>query len=626
MTLSRNSLKVRIVAPIFAVFTLTVVLLVFVLFNASHNVSMKTYAYIGRQQADEVRRILDTAFGDLVDARLLENRMVTEAKQRVALDEVAAVLKRSGLGGIVVDEGGRLLLGTSGEGSFSKLKPFLATEGPFHFEEGFSHYNGYVLHFPAWGWKLLLLNTPVTWVVEAYRSEFGYLMPSAAFLGLALFGLTLLVVRRNFQAPIDGMLADLDAKREIGGTGIAELDTIGDAFNESIRQEKKLYEQLLRSQKLEALGTLAGGIAHDFNNLLTAIRGYAELLSDNPGDPEATRRFAVTILNAADQGADLTRRILATTRKERMQVVPVDLNSVVRTSLGLLERSIPKSIEVAAVLDENVPGVTGDPSQLQQVIMNLAVNARDAMPGGGKLTVSTNWTDGEEFPAEGSAPPPDGYVRLCVSDTGHGMDAATRLKIFDPFFTTKETGKGTGLGLFIVHSVVANHGGKINIYSEEGQGTRFSVYLPATRETAGAEEAESGEIFGSGTILVIDDEPDILALCGDLLSTLGYDVIVAGGGAEGIALFKERGDAIALVLLDMIMPKMGGEAVFRALKAHRPDVKVLLSSGYSPDGYEGIDTLIREGVGGFISKPFSRKAIGLAIRKLLPAAPEMAGG
>jgi signal transduction histidine kinase/CheY-like chemotaxis protein len=625
MTLSHNSLKVRIVAPIFAIFTLTVLLLVLALFTASHNVSRKSYAHLGRQQGDEVRRILDGAFSDLVNARLLDNRMVTEAKQRVTLDEVTGYLTKNGLKSLVVDPNGRVLYSSVGGDRFPRLKPYLPKEGPFHFENGFEHYNGYVVVFPAWGWKILFMHPPVTWLVEAYQGEFGYLMPSAAFLGIGLFVLTLLILRRNFQRPIDDILADLDAKREIGSTGIAELDTIGNAINESFRQEKKLYEQLLRSQKLEALGTLAGGIAHDFNNLLTAIRGYAELLSDNPGDAETTRRFAGTILNAADQGAELTSRILATTRKERMQVVPVDLNTVVRTSLALLERSIPKGIEVVSVLDESIPGVMADPSQLQQVVMNLAVNARDAMPGGGKLTISTTWTDGEELVSEGSPRPADGYVRMSLSDTGHGMDAETRMKIFDPFFTTKETGKGTGLGLFIVHSVVANHGGKINIYSEPGEGTRFSVYFPATHEAAESGKIDSGDIFGSGTILVIDDEPDILALCGDLLGTLGYDVLVAGSGADGVALFREHDKDIALVLLDMIMPKMGGEAVFRELKKLRPDVKVLLSSGYSPDGYEGIDTLIREGVGGFISKPFSRKAIGLAIRNMIAPPSKNAG-
>jgi signal transduction histidine kinase/CheY-like chemotaxis protein len=622
MTFSLNSLKFRIVVPIFVVFTLTMTSLVVVLFTASHNVSKKSYAHLGRQQGDAVLRILDAAFSDLVAARLLDNRMVTEAKQRVSLEEVVDYMNKHKLSGMVVDSSGTALYSSIPGELAGKLAPSLRQDGPFHFESGFDHYNGSVVLFPAWGWKVLLLHRPVTWFVEAYRSEFGYLMPSVAILGLGVFGFTLFVISRNFQRPVSRIIEDLEGKREIAKTGIAELDTIGEAINASFEQEKKLYEQLLRSQKLEALGTLAGGIAHDFNNLLTAILGYAEMLSENPGSPESTARYAKTILNAAEQGAELTRRILSTTRKDQMQVVPLDLNAVVRTALELLDRSIPKQIEVVARLEEKLPPILGDASQLQQVIVNLSVNARDAMADGGRMVLSTSWTDGEELPANGHPRPAEGYVKLSISDTGHGMDAATRQKIFDPFFTTKETGKGTGLGLFIVHSVVANHHGTINIYSEPGEGTRFSIYLPATRETIQEIPSAATELKGSGTILVIDDEPDILELCKDLLSSLGYEVLTAGSGAEGTAIYLEKSRDISLVLLDLIMPKMGGEAVFKALKAHRPDVKVLLSSGYTPDGYEGIDSLIAEGVAGFVSKPFSRKAIAEAIRKALPSLPE----
>ncbi|HEY5997198.1 MAG TPA: hypothetical protein VIU29_09255, partial [Candidatus Deferrimicrobiaceae bacterium] len=219
MTLSHNSLKFRIVAPIFAIFTMTVLLLVFVLFTASHNVSRESYAHVGRQQGDDVRRIMDEAFSDLVDARLLDNRMVTEAKQQVTLDEIRSYCSKYGLGGVVVDSGGRILFSSVGDDRYRRLQTYLSKEGPFHFESGFDHYNGYVVHFPAWGWKILFVNPPVTWTVEAYRGEFGYLIPSGAILGIGLFVLTLLIVRRNFQQPIDNILADLDAKREIGRTG-----------------------------------------------------------------------------------------------------------------------------------------------------------------------------------------------------------------------------------------------------------------------------------------------------------------------------------------------------------------------------------------------------------------------
>jgi PAS domain S-box-containing protein len=740
MTSSRSSLRLRIVIPVFLTFTATMLLLVGVLFKASHNVSIRSYAFMSRQQGEEVRRIADVAFEDLVSARLLDNRMVADAKQRLALGDISAYLAKHRLGGAVFDRSGKILLSSANGDTLEAVKSRLGEEGTFHIEAGLLHYNGFVTLFQPWGWRIVVLQPPVSWGLEAFRGEFGYLMPSAALIGLALFGGTLLIFRRNFQAPVDRILDDLSHNRPVAGTGISELDTIGRAINLSferleskaaelsrfkqeidsafdlimmadgdgtityanpacermtgyspgelvgrnaeslmrceggepspdaileivrgggvwrgdftnvrkngeschasavvfplhgsggldvgfiqrdITQEKKLYEKLLRSQKLEALGTLAGGIAHDFNNILAAILGYAELLLDSPEDAESVARYARTIHNAAGQGAELTRRILASTRKDRIQVAPVDLNAAVRASLSLLERSIPKHIEVVARLDESAPWTLADRSQLEQVIVNLAVNARDAMPEGGRLHISTDRSDGEELPRNGHPPPADGYVKLCVSDTGHGMDAETRRKVFDPFFTTKEAGKGTGLGLFIVHSIVANHGGVINIYSEPGQGTRFSVYLPATSEGPAAETDVEDEVGGTGTILVIDDEPDVLDLCRDMLASLGYTPLAAGNGDDGLRLFDENRDSISLVLLDLVMPKMGGEAVFRKLKEVAPDVKVVLSSGYSPDGYEGIDTLIGEGIAGFLSKPFSRKGLGRAIRKAIESA------
>lgn len=617
MSFSRNSIRLRIVLPIFFLFTATSIALVLALLTASHAVSRRSYAYLSTQQADGIRSILDGAFTDLVNARLMDNPVVTDAKQRMTVEEIRDYLAERGLDGLVTRDGGETILSTIAPSLLPRVEPFLGTTGPFHVEKGLEHYNGFGLRYSAWGWNILLVQKPTVWVVEAYRGEFGYLMPVSALLGFALFGVTLLIFRRNFQRPVDRILSDLSENREIRKTGVSELDTIVDAVNRSLQQEKKLYEHLLRSQKLEAMGTLAGGVAHDFNNILTAIHGYAELLAEMPNDPEATVRYARTIHAAAAQGADLTRRILSTTRKERMEVGPVDLNEVVRGAMTLLERSIPKNIEVVANLDESIPFVLGDSSHLQQVIVNLAVNARDAMPAGGKLAIGTRRSDGEELPPGNRPPAKEGYVRLSLSDTGCGMDPETRRKVFDPFFTTKEAGKGTGLGLFIVHSVVVNHGGAINLYSEPGQGTHFSIYLPATAESRTEVHEIAADLSGSGTILVIDDESSILELCVDLLASLGYETITASSGEEGLARFAENRDRISLVLLDLIMPKMGGEAVFRALRAQKPDVKVLVSSGYTPDGYDGIDALIREGAAGFVPKPFSRRAIGLAIRDAL---------
>jgi CheY-like chemotaxis protein len=252
-------------------------------------------------------------------------------------------------------------------------------------------------------------------------------------------------------------------------------------------------------------------------------------------------------------------------------------------------------------------------------IMNLAVNARDAMPDGGRLIIETAVVGTENGAANGILDSKEkGFIKLSVSDTGIGMDTDTQRKIFDPFFTTKETGKGTGLGLYIVHSIINNHSGYINLYSEPGKGTRFNIYLPIIKIME-IEQALSlmDNIKGSGTILIIDDESDIRELCRDMLEPLGYKVLLAGSGIEGINIMRMSKDEISLVILDMIMPKMGGSEVFQALKTIKPDIKVILCSGYSHEGFAGIDNLLKSGAKMFMQKPFTQHSIAQAIKKVL---------
>jgi two-component system cell cycle sensor histidine kinase/response regulator CckA len=255
---------------------------------------------------------------------------------------------------------------------------------------------------------------------------------------------------------------------------------------------------------------------------------------------------------------------------------------------------------------------------MQQVIINLAVNARDAMPGGGKLTIETSLMG-----ASGAGGPlpdtlPGGMIKLSVADNGAGIDAETQTRIFDPFFTTKEVGKGTGLGLYIVHSIVHNHGGHINLYSEPARGTQFTIYLPVIAPDANtAILPEVAEVTGSGTILVIDDEPHVREMCRDMLGALGYTVLLAENGPAGLQIYRAGHRKIDLVILDMVMPKMSGSAVFAALKNIDPAVNVLLYSGYSNSSLAGIDDLLTRGVAGFIQKPFSAQDISVAIKKAL---------
>lgn len=390
-----------------------------------------------------------------------------------------------------------------------------------------------------------------------------------------------------------------------------------DGYIIDVTEKKRMEERLLRSQKLEAMGTLAGGIAHDFNNLLTAIMGYSEIICDSVSKEDPLYRQAGIIHSAAEKGAELSRRLLALMRKEETALKLVDMNEVIRSSLDLLERSIPKTIEIAINLVPDLPKIMADPSQMQQMIINLAVNARDAMAGEGKLTIETTVDGVDGAITDENLSTSSLFVNVSVSDTGMGMDKDTQSKIFDPFFTTKETGEGTGLGLYMVHSIVTHHGGYINLYSEPGKGARFSIYLPVAFISENDISEEPAQLSGSGTILVIDDESYVRELCKDMLPSLGYEVLFAENGTEGISIFGQQQNRISLVILDMIMPKMSGDKVFQALKTMRPDVKVLLCSGFSSDGFAGIDRLLKDGAKGFIQKPFSRRKMALSIKKAL---------
>ena len=390
------------------------------------------------------------------------------------------------------------------------------------------------------------------------------------------------------------------------------------SIQRDITEEKKLYEQLLRAQKMEAIGTLAGGIAHDFNNILSAILGYAEILKEELGGSHKLSKAVSIIENSAQRGSDLAKQILNITRKEQIELKVININRIINDSIEVLRRSIPKDIEMEISLQDGLPPVKADPTQMQQMIMNLAINARDAMPGGGKLTISTSKV-GNENGAANDLVSDNGYIKISVSDTGMGIDKDMQTKIFDPFFTTKDRSGGTGLGLYIVHSIVTNHGGYINLYSEPGKGTRFNIYLPVYH---GKEETEDRDyriedLRGAGLILVIDDELEIRELTKDILSPLGYNVVTASNGLEGLRIFRQRSGEISLVILDMIMPKMGGSEVFQRLKNIDDKVKVLLSSGYSHEGLAGIDDLIKSGARGFIQKPFTRKSLARKIKEIL---------
>jgi len=388
---------------------------------------------------------------------------------------------------------------------------------------------------------------------------------------------------------------------------------------EDITELKRTEERFLKAQRMEAVGRLAGGIAHDFNNLLTAILGTAELLLEDLPATDPRRADVEEIRKAGSRAADLTRQLLAFSRSQVLEPKVVDPNVMVADMDKLLRRLIGEDVELRTILGRDLGAVRADPGQLEQVIVNLAVNARDAMPQGGKLTIETANAELDESYARQHEPVrPGAYVMLAVSDTGVGMDAATKARIFEPFFTTKEKGKGTGLGLATVYGIVKQSGGYIWVYSEPGQGATFKLYFPRVDEPAAAREEplrKPTRLRGTETILVVEDDQMVRHSTRRMLEAHGYRVLVAESGAEALMLVEQHVEPIHLVVTDVVMPGMNGREVVDRLRARRPDVKALYLSGYTDEAivHHGI---IESGIP-FLQKPFTLEALGRKVREVL---------
>ena len=380
---------------------------------------------------------------------------------------------------------------------------------------------------------------------------------------------------------------------------------------------RKRDSQLRHSQKMEAIGTLAGGVAHDFNNLLQGIMGAAELvqISGRPGDP--AYEAAIIIENTGQRAADLTRQLLGFVRRGKLRDVAVDIHAVVGDVAGLLKRTIDPRVRIALRLNATASTVRGDPSQLDQAIMNLAVNARDAMPEGGELTFETRSIDLSETnrdPGTGSSS--GRYLVVTVADTGQGVSDEIRDRIFEPFFTTKEPGEGTGMGLSMLYGIVTNHGGWVEVRSEWGRGAAFDVYLPATSDVTPDEvvPTQKGRT-GHGRILVVDDEETVRTVLSAMLSSAGYEVVTACDGEEAVTYYRDHGHEIDLVILDMSMPKLDGRACFRALEAINPIVDIIISTGHAVEGVA--HDLLRDGRGGLLQKPYLRDRLFDEVERVL---------
>ena len=430
-----------------------------------------------------------------------------------------------------------------------------------HFDEaaGLSDVTGKVCHQAFWNYPEPCPQCPVARSFNSGRFETGTLATPA------------------------GKILELRAAPIIGESGRVEsvIEILRD-----ITEHRKLEEQLRQAQKMESIGTLAGGIAHDFNNILTAIIGYgnlvlAEMTRDNP-----LRHDIDGIIEAADRAAYLTKGLLLFSRKQVSDRKTADINEIIRRVEKFLKRVIGEDIECATILDSRPLPVLADAHQLEQVLMNLATNARDAMPGGGVFSITSEQTELDaDFVAIHSYGQPGPHVLLTVSDTGHGMDEQTRHRIFEPFFTTKEVGKGTGLGLAVVYGIIRQHDGFINVYSEPGRGTTFRIYLPLMAAAAATEEKKTEAeqpATGRETVLVAEDDATLRKLFRSILQRAGYTVIEAVDGEDAILKFMENKERINLLLFDIIMPKMSGKEAYDAIRQIAPGAKIIFASGYAP--------------------------------------------
>jgi PAS domain S-box-containing protein len=418
---------------------------------------------------------------------------------------------------------------------------------------------------------------------------------------------------------VDGTLRTLETH---GSHLLQDSTSAGIVLNaRDITERRSMEDRLRQAQRMEAIGTLSGGVAHDFNNLLTIIRGYAHQLLESRPDAQTAREQIERIDEAAERAAGLTSQLLAFSRRQILQPKVFDLNTLTTSLDQMLRRLIGEHIEMTTVVCREPCPVKADTGRIEQVIMNLVLNARDAMPDGGKITVElANLELDESYAAKHEGVRPGPYVMLAISDTGMGMDAETQTRIFDPFFTTKGLGKGTGLGLSTVYGIVKQSGGHIWVYSERGRGSTFKVYLPRVGETVAAarkEDVPVASVRGHETVLVVEDEPQLRDLVEMMLSSRGYSILKVDNALQAEAFSQRYPGPIHLLLTDVVLPGISGRDVARQITAHRPEIKVLFTSGYTPDAivHHGVlDAGLQ-----FLQKPFTLETLTSKVRAVLDA-------
>jgi signal transduction histidine kinase len=474
---------------------------------------------------------------------------------------------------------------------------------------------------PAPGARMIILKSYRQ--AAAFLSELNHLLIALGMLALLTGTWLAIFISDTFTRPLANLDKGVQALEQgdfnfpLEARGDDEVAHVTRAFNQmrgtlqkNELQKQQLEDQLRQSQKMEALGRLAGGVAHDFNNLLTVITGHSDLMVErlDPGNP--LLGSGQQIRKAADRAAALTRQMLAFSRRQEMETSVFDLNALVTDMCKLLKRLVKEDIEFSFAAAESLGRVKADTGQIEQVLLNLVVNACDAMAHGGKLAIEThNLSVDEEYASKRAMPGQGYYTVLTVSDTGHGMDLETKARIFEPFFTTKEKGHGTGLGLATVYGVVKQSGGSIWVESAPGAGTRFEVYLPTVEEKIKVAEPEKIALTRAGanqTVLLAEDEEAVRDLACEFLTAAGYRVFVAHDGERALKIAETLNEPIHLLVTDVVMPKMRGPELAERLKRLRPDIKVVYMSGYL-DEDESCQHAVRDSE--YLQKPFSRELL-----------------
>ena len=460
------------------------------------------------------------------------------------------------------------------------------------------------------------------------------------FLGFGLMAflagvVLVIVISDRFTRPLQGLVEGVRALEADNflhpvetpeGDEVAQvtraLDRMRGSFRQNDAQRQQLERQLRQAQKMDAMGRLAGGVAHDFNNLLTVIKGNSSLLLEKLQSSDPFVGYTKQIESAADRAASLTRQLLAFCRMQVLQPRILDLNALVSEMCKMLRRLTREDIAFNFLAGQSLGRVKADPGQIEQVIMNLVVNAGDAMPAGGTLTIEThNVTVDEQSGITWPPILPGEYVLLGVTDTGHGMDAETKARIFEPFFTTKEQGKGTGLGLATVYGIIKQSGGCIWVDSELGKGTKFEVYLPRVDETLESVvpgEVETTPARGRKTVLIAEDEDAVRELASEFVQSAGYTVLTARDGIEALVLAHQADQPIHVLITDVVMPKMRGSELAKQLKRLRPSLKVVYMSGYL-EYNRGTEDFLEDSL--FLQKPFSRDTLVRKVREALKNEP-----